>query len=277
MNQGQLPAAAPSPLPAMSPEPQSDLTNNRPSRRRTLWLLLGALGAVIVLGAGAYFLVLHRQPAARPAAAASGATSNQPTADASGDSTPTTYVSKGNDLNLSFTYPANWQAAPASGGNSDDQTITLTSPRTGMADAQDESVIARAVLTIRPKGTDITELDAGTATVAVTSYQIAYSSPTKVQHGYPFLTFVHLAGGSNPQKLFEEVMVTGAAKFSANQTLSSYSLLNLDPIISATFYQCSTQACTGSGAEPLSITSDIWQSSDLGQQVLGIFQSLQIH
>ena len=146
-----------------------------------------------------------------------------------------------------------------------------------MADSRDASVIARAVITIRPKGSTLDELSAGTATLAQDSIQIAYSHPTKVQHGYPYITFIHLAGGTNPNKLFEEIMITGATKFSAGQLLSPYSLVALDPIISVTFYQCNTEACTGTGASPLSISNDIWQSSDLGQQVLGIFESLQIN
>ena len=271
------PTAAPGSQPSAF-QPVAPTEGQQPKHRSYRWLVIAASLLVIALAGIATYWALHRsQPKPSTTTTSStAATSTSPTVDTSTNTTPTTYISNGKDLNLSFVYPANWQVSPPSSNNANDQTITATSPRTSMADTNDQSVVARAVVTIRPKGSDLTELDSGVATLAQNSVQIAYANPTKVQHGYPYITFIHLAGG-NPNGLFEEVMITGANKFTKNQTISPYSLLQLDPVVSVTFYQCLTQTCTGDGAKPLSVTNEIWQSSDLGQQVLSLFQSLQIH
>ena len=278
MDQGIAPSdALPDTTPPGNGEPIHDDWPEKPAKSRRWPLLLGLLLVALIAGLAIYWLVLRPKPVRQPVTAKDNSSSSQPSVDTSSNTSPTAYISKGSDLNLNFTYPASWQVTPASGGNQSDQPITLTSPRTSMADATDQSVVARAVITIRPKGSDLTELDPGTATLALTSIQIAYTSPTKVQHGYPYITFIHLAGGDNPKKLFEEVMITGANKFAAGQLLSPYSLVGLDPVVSVTFYQCVTQVCSGGGAKPLGISQDIWQTSDLGQQALGVFEALQIH
>lgn len=257
--------------------PMPSLPTGKPRHLKRVLLIL-ALIIVLFGGVTAYFVLTRSTPnTAKPSARSSKPANTSPTPDDTGTATPKTYVSKGSDLNLTLVYPSSWSVDPASGGNEADGVITFTSPRTSMANADDESVVARAILTVRPKGSDFTEFASGTAAAAIDSYQIAYDHPTKIQHGYPYLSFIHSVGGDNPKHQFEEVMISGATKFSKDQVISPYSLYLLDPIISVTFYECITQLCTGDGAKPLEITNDTWQSSDLGQQTLAIFKSLQLN
>jgi hypothetical protein len=248
------------------------------------WMLLAGIGlGVVVLGIGTTLLLMHRST--RPTTTAtplSVSTTTPPQTGQSpqtdtGDTSTKQYVSNGTDLNLRFSYPASWSVTPPTNSNTNDQPITLTSPVLSLTDADGKSVTAKAVVTIRPGGSQATELSSGAALISQDSTQIAYSSPTASQHQYPYLTFVHLAGGGNTKGVFDEVIITGITKFTKDQTLTAEGLSGLDPIISARFYQCSTDACSGAGATALDISSDMWQHTTLTQQTLAIFTSLQLN
>jgi len=252
-------------------------TTHKPRRP---WLLTMGIGAVVVVvaTAGVFVFLKLRTPKSTPAstAASTNRQSNQPAPTATGSSSTQQYISNGNDLNLKFTYPSDWTATPASNNNASDQTIALTSPLTSVTDSTGATVTAKAVLTIRPGSAQAGELASGSATVAQDSTQIGYTSPTASQHQYPYITYVHLAGGQNTGSVFDEVIITGITKFMKGQGITADSLGGLDPIISARFYQCSTNACDGSGATALNLTGDLWQNSTLAQQVQLVFTSLQL-
>jgi len=184
------------------------------------------------------------------------------------------YVSNGSDLNLDFNYPSNWTVSPPSNDNKNDQTITATSPLTTMTTASGTSVTGKVVVSIRPGTSSLSELD-GTTT-AQASVQIAYSKPTSAQYQYPYLTFIHVPGVSDVAGSFDEVVVTGTTQFPQGTSLSQASV-EVDPIISASFYSCSTQTCTASGQKPVSITNDSWQNDSIFQQSLAVFQSMQLN
>lgn len=264
--QDQTPIAA-SASPASAP--------GRQRASRAPWLIAAAVVVVlIIVGVAEYFVLHSRNTPAKQAATKQTEVVAPDTTTSSGLAT---YTSKGQDLNLSFSYPASWSATPKSGGNSSDQPITVTSPVITLSSAAGQSVNGKVVLQIRPGGSDVTELDGSNASVALDSIQIAYTKPTPNQNLYPFITFVHLTPGANTNAVFEEVVITGINKFIKGQALLAGSLGSVSPIISVSFYQCNTQACTGSGATPLSLTSSLWDNSLAGQQALAIFQSFQIN
>ena len=183
------------------------------------------------------------------------------------------YVSNGQDLNLDFDYPSNWTAAPTSGNNSNDQTITLNSPLTTIAGADGSSQTGKVTLTIRPGSAQLSELN-NHDTAAQASAQFAYSKPTSAQHQYPYLTFLHFGSGNTSS--FSEVLVTGTLQFPQGTNLVP-SDVTVDPIISASFFSCSDTACAGSGAAPLSVTNATWQNATVFQQTLGILESMQLN
>lgn len=240
---------------------------------------------LLIAGTIFFFFVRHRSQrtptqattVSQGSTAAQQQTTPQSSQTSAGDSSTKQYVSNGSDLNLRFTYPASWSVTPPSNSNTNDQTITMTSPVQSMTDADGASVNAKAILTIRPGGAQATELASGTAVIAQDSTQIAYSAPTASQHQYPYLTFVRLAGGTASKNVFDEVIVTGITKFTKDQTLTAEGLSGLDPIISARFYQCSTDACSGAGASALHMTDAVWQNAALARQVSAIFTSLQLN
>lgn len=245
----------------------------RPSRRLAV---IVATGVVLLAagGAGAYVLG-HRHKV--PATATNTSSTNnrqQSTAVIPDTSTAgtTQYVSNGKDLNLSFTYPANWSAVPPTNSNPNDQAITLTSPATAIG-----SATGKIVVTIHPGGTSLSELGSDKATAAIASAQFAYTKPTAAQHQYPYLTFVHLAGGANTSGAFEETIITGITSFAKGQAVLPESVTQIDPLITARLYQCGAASCDGTNLPPLSITADTWQNDAACKQIQALFASLQLN
>ena len=72
-------------------------------------------------------------------------------------------------------------------------------------------------------------------------------------------------------------MVTGTSQFTQGQAVSVSSLIGLDPVISAVLTKCTSQACTGTGAVPLSISNSIWTNTAIFQQTLAVFESFKLN
>ena len=187
------------------------------------------------------------------------------------------YLSNGNDLNLSFTYPQNWSVIPSSNDNKNDNTITLTSPLSTVINADNTSVVGKIIIQVRPGTGTINELNNNSPITALASAQIAYSQPTTNQTSYPFISYVHFSDGSKASGAFEEVIITGGLSFALGQSISAEYLSGLDPIISASFYQCATQSCIGTSQSLLSININTWQNISIFQQVLTILESFQLN
>lgn len=272
-------------VPVIDDQPPYGSVVTPPSHDKTKLLLILVIVVAVILagGAVAYWLLLRQQPT--PTAASTTSTnalaSNQPSTavpdDTQAQGTSGRYVSNGKDLNLSFSYPSDWTVTPSSNSNSDDQPITVTSPLVSMLGANGQSTTGKIVVSIRAGGTPLSELSSGKAAAGQASAQIAYDKPTSAQHQYPYLTYIHLAGGANPSSSFEEVVITGVSSFAKDQVITSDSLSQLDPIVSARFYTCSNQACATSSSASLSITNATWQNTQVCTQTLAIFQSLQIN
>lgn len=241
-------------------------------------LIIGlAIIAVLALAAGAYFM-LKPSKAKTLTVKASASTTTQPAPQVTGTSgAAVNYVSNGKDLNLSFNYPATWTVAPASNDNSTDQTITLNSPSSTVQAADGTNATGKVTVTIRPGSATISELNANSPVAAQTSAQFSYSQPTAAQHQYPYLTYIHFSNGLATAGAFEEVIITGVQTFTKGAPLSAGSLGDLDPIIGASFYRCSTTTCSGTGAGILSISNTTWQNATLFQQVQALFTSLKLN
>jgi len=274
--------SSPTEVPYVDDQPSySDVPPTGQGKRKLVIIIAIVVVALIVAGGAAYWLLTR--PTSAPATTAqtqtSTSTSTQPIVpdDTQAQGTSANYVSNGKDLNLSFTYPSGWTVTPPSNSNPNDQAITVTSPLVSMTNASGQSTTGKVVVTIRPGGSALNELASNKSTAGQASAQIAYSKPTSAQHQYPYLTYIHLAGGVDPSSSFEEVMITGSINFAKDQVVSADALGPLDPVVSARFYTCSDQTCAIGSATPLSITNATWINTDVFMQTLAIFQSLQIN
>ena len=267
---------------AMEDEPERTAKQRkarRKSRRRIPLILAVVVILVLLAGGAAYWFTKHRT-SAKPVAKSS-ASGTQPTnqAPATPSSTTSThYVSAEKSLNLEFDYPANWTVTPAATSSSaSTQPIVVESVPAPVTDTSGTSVTGKVTITIRPGGALLSELASGNAPAAQDSVQIGYTHPTASQHQYPYLTFIHLTGGTNANAAFEEVMVTGIQQFPKASPVTSGSLGELDPIVSAGFFHCNGSDCSGKGAGTLSIVNATWQNTQIFQQTLALFESLKLN
>jgi hypothetical protein len=237
---------------------------------RLVFMVVVGLGMIVAC----YFSYLHTMHAhkATPKTNAKRAHLLKPGTDSDVTSQ---YISNGNDLNLSFAYPSDWGVTPASNDNSDDKTITVTSPIQMIIDSAGRTVSGKVVVTIRPLTTSMTELSGDQITAAQTSTQFAYANPTGSQFRYPYLTYLNLLGGSNASSAFQEVVITGNMSYTQGQSIMNGNI-SVDPIITASFDSCSTVACNGT-FDPLSITNQTWQNDNIFQQTESLFTSLALH
>lgn len=256
------------------PEYQRHLPPSPSKSKKLLWLSL-ILIVIALLGSGAYWYLQQHQ-AKKPVPVQTAVSTEVKPSDQPASITISHYISKGSDLNLSFDYPSNWTATPVSGDNASDQTITVNSPLTTITGADGKSVTGKVTVSLRPVTAGLIELSNGTATSAQASVQFAYSKPTTSQFQYPYLIFIHLVAGPNPNSAFEELLISGTTKFAKAQGISDTSV-TVDPIITASFYSCKTTSCVGSDAVRLSITNDTWLNAAIFQQTLAIFKSLQLN
>src|SRR5665213_1536383 len=214
-------------------KPQPTISKDKP------WLRIAIIVVIaLVLIGGVLYFVGHKSP--KPKGQVSGQKIIQVT-PSNTPSTTTKYLSNGNDLNLSFTYPNNWSVTPLSNDNKNDQTITLTSPLTTIINTDNSSVVGKIVIQVRPGTDTVSELNSNSPITSLASTQIAYSQPTSNQTSYPFISFIHFSDGSKATGSFEEVIITGGLSFTQGQTISAENVSGLDPIISASFYQCASQ------------------------------------
>ncbi len=251
----------------------------RKINRRPLLIAGAAIIVLAILGGGGYILLKNRKSSPQPANSPTNSSQqNQPAPASSGSANGTQqYTATGSDLNLSFSYPSNWSTTPASGTDTTNQEITVSSPSTSIQSADGSNVTGKVVVTIRPGSANISELNSNNPIATQSSSQFAYTAPASDQHQYPYLTFIHFSNGSSVAGAFEEAMITGITPFTKGQAVTAASLSNLDPIIAASFYKCGDTACSGNGSGILSVTSSAWQNDEVFQQTQALFASLKLN
>lgn len=244
--------------------------------RVPIWAII--LVVLIVAGGVGYLVLGRSNKAAKTTSQTTTSQSTQPKPKSSGTaSSAQHYVSNGKDLNLEFDYPGDWTVTPASGNNTSDQAITLNTPSTTIASADGADTTGKVTVSIRPGSAQISELSSNSPTAAQDAVQFAYAHPTTSQHQYPYLSFIHFSNASKVAGSFEEVMITGVTPIAKGTQVTPGGLGNLDPIISASFYKCSTTECSGQGAGYLSITNGTWQNTAIFKQVQALFASLKLN
>jgi len=259
--------------------PNQPKSAKRPIRKakpksKSLVLVMIVLIVVIVAGGG-FFLLTHKKDIKKPAKSSS-ALSVAPLTSSTKSSTAT-YTANGSDLNLSFSYPSNWSVSPPTNTDTSNATITATSPLESITAADGSSADGKIIVSIRSGSATVNELNANSPTTAQASTQISYTAPTANQLQYPYVTFVHFSNGSSVANSFEEVIVTGGVAYAAATPLTAADLSGVDPIISASFTKCASEACTGSSATPLGISATTWQNATIFQQTLTLLESMKLN
>lgn len=258
------------------PEPSYNPPRSYKKKRnpKSILTTLSVILVILLIGGGIYWYSSHHKA---PKKTAQNNTTQQITQTPAVSKTTAQYTSNEQNMNLSFSYPTGWQVTPATTTSTGNQPITISSPVTSIDDASGTTGAGKIIINIRPTSDQVTELATGTPTVAQDSVQFSYSAPTTVQLQYPYLTFVHYANSSSVAGSFEEVFITGSTTMSAGTSISSDYLSAIDPIVSASFYKCTTNSCSVPSSPNLGITNNQWLNSQLFVQVMTLFQSLKFN
>ncbi|MFA5004438.1 MAG: hypothetical protein WC498_04150 [Candidatus Saccharimonadales bacterium] len=237
------------------------------------WLLI--LLAVLLLaglGFGAYKLLSHKTT---KASTKGNQSQNIPKPSEVTGNGLTTYTAPTDGLGLSFDYPSSWVVTPTSGQPG--TTITATSLLVSLTDATGSKATGKVVVTVSASATNPTGKGPVAAKAAQDSVQYAYTAPTPIQHQYYYVSFLHFPNAAATVGAFEEVAITGINLMPKDTAITSDLLGSVNPVISAVFYKCSTQDCTGTGQSLLSISNSTWQSNATMQAVQKLFESFKFN
>jgi hypothetical protein len=175
------------------------------------------------------------------------------------------------NLSIGFNYPKNWTITDVTGSNS----LTLMSPVLNLLTSTNKLVKGQITLTIQNQSPVIPGYQSGNATAALESQIIDYTNPTAAQRGSTYISFLHYATSNTPSSNIDAIYVTGNAGYKINQYIPETDILAVSPVVSITFSQCTTVACTGK-VSPISITSGAWSTSSFSGTLLTLLKSLSI-
>lgn len=176
-----------------------------------------------------------------------------------------------NNFNLSLNYPADWTPA-----ETPDQ-LTITSPTVQLTDAGGQAVNGRAVLTIRPKNTQMQNFAKGNAVAVLTSQRVKYANPSGNQRGATYLSFLQYATTTTKGGL-DGIYITGDSGYQKGQAIPKADVAKVDPLITLSFVQCADADCAAKGQTPLTIASTMWtdQSTNFQTALTKLLTSLSI-
>src|SRR6202050_356082 len=117
--------------------------HKRPNRSMMKWIIPVVVLVLVIIVGG---LIFHLQQKVSPKHNTDAKHTVVPAQNLSGQNTNSQYVSNGQDLNLSFSYPSDWSVNPATNDNPTDQTITVTSPLTSITNASNTTITGKVVV-----------------------------------------------------------------------------------------------------------------------------------
>jgi hypothetical protein len=168
---------------------------------------------------------------------------------------------------LGFNYPAHWQVQDKP------DKITVTSPARKLKASSGQMVRGKIVMTIQNKGkAELDMFKQGNATAVLKSEKVSYTSPSQVQRGETFLSFLQY-GGSPPNSL-DGIFITGDAGYKKGQAIPKVDVAKVDPLVTVTFLKCGGSKCAST--TPLSLQSAMWQQSSFQDPIRTMLTSLTI-
>lgn len=188
----------------------------RKKSKKTLYIVLGIVGGLVLLGAGgaAAWLLTKKSPDNKTAtqqsasqnSSASSSSAKQPSGvQTKGDS----YLYKSAKLNIGVTYPKTWTLRESS----DKEELIITSPQTTYT--KKDGTSTQGVVTVKLRNgiiPDAMKTTVQNAVAVAASEVVAYSEPTEGQRQYTNLSYVG-ADANN----FGFGLVTGNTAYAAGQ------------------------------------------------------------
>jgi hypothetical protein len=228
-------------------------------------ITIAVLVLVIALGAAVYWNTRGEQPKTASGATQEGA-GNAPVAD---DRPVPTKQYDSTKMALGFDYPETWKVTEDASGK-----ITVTAPVTQLMGVNGQQQQGRAVVTISPKGQNLTPFDAGNATAVSDSVKIKYTKPSSAQRAETYSSFAQYAATTATGAL-DGVYITGDFGYQKGQAIPKTDMIKLDPVIAVTFDKCADAACAG--AKPTNVQASTWDKSALAKTINTLLTSLSVN
>jgi hypothetical protein len=228
--------------------------------RKVLTILILTVVLVGVSG-GVYWRFFYNQPQAQ----AMHKTQKTLSAAKQSAATPTAnYTSTG--FGVTLTYPRTW--AISDGGST---SLSVASPIRKLTNSSKRSVNGKIVVVFQPQGQIPTALGTSGATAVLDSQVIKFTSPSSSQAAQTYLSFVQYSSATMIGTL-NAIYITGNYGYQKDGVIPQSDLTGLNPLITVTFGQCTTSACTS--LEDLSISSAEWSNTSFSMPILNILKSL---
>jgi len=235
----------------------------KPSKAK--WVVLAL--AVIIVGAGGYwgynkFLAKEAAPTTVQKTTIPDKTST-PTAEAA----TKTYESTA--MGLTFAYPETWTVNEATGN----KVITVVSPLQDLKTADSQTTKGKIMLTIAPKGQNVTAFASGDAVAVRDSTKTSYSNPSSSQRAATYISFLQY-NSTTTKGALDAVAVTGDYGYQKFQTIPKTDVATIDPLLMITFIKCADEKCAN--ATPLSIPATTWDAATFSKPLATMLTSLRI-
>ncbi|HJP96699.1 MAG TPA: hypothetical protein VJ843_05020 [Candidatus Saccharimonadales bacterium] len=236
----------------------------KPSKAK--WVVLALF--IIAAGVGGYWG--YNKFLAKEAAPTTVQKTTTPTTTKTTDGTTVaakTYESTA--LGLTFAYPETWTVNEATGN----KVLTATSPLQDIKTADGQTTKGKIMLTIAPKGQNLTAFASGDAVAVRDSVKTSYSNPSSSQRAATYISFLQY-NSTTTKGALDAVAVTGDFGYQKLQTIPKSDISGIDPLLVITFIKCSDEKCAN--ATPLSIPATMWDDSNFGKPLATMLTSLHI-
>jgi hypothetical protein len=176
----------------------------------------------------------------------------------------TSYSSTGFGLTLS--HPKTWTVT-----DDGSTSITLLSPVMQLTNATGQKVDGKVVIIVQQQGQIPTAFGTADAAAVLPSQLIKYTNPGSTQRAQTYVSFLQYSSATITGTL-DGIYVTGNYGYQKDQAIPTSDVTNLNPLITVTFGQCTTKACTS--IENLRISATSWSQETLSKPILAILESL---
>lgn len=267
------------PQPERPPEPGKDpyaeppmkdfshLLNGQPvpakKRHTGRNIVLVVLLVIILGGVGAYFLTQHPKAKA-PAKSTTTAMTKKATTTNPATVPTTSYTST--NFGVTLNYPKTWTVTTDSSSS-----LTILSPKMNLTADTGKTVSGKIIFTIQPQGQVPASFGTTSSAAVLDSQLISYTNPSSDQLAQTYVSFVQyptttIVGG------MDGIYITGNYGYQHAGAINRSDIATLNPLVTITFGQCATSACTG--LNNLTITSTSWNNSAFSTPLLNMLKSM---
>lgn len=230
------------------------------------WVVLAL--AIIVLGAGGYwgynkFLAKEAAPTTVQKTTLPATTQKTDTATAATKNYESTA------LGITFAYPETWTINEATGN----KVVTVTSPLQDIKTADGKTVKGKIVLTIAPKGQNLTAFASGDAVAVRDSVKTNYTNPSSNQRAATYVSFLQY-NSTTTKGALDAVAITGDYGYQKFQTIAKSEISGIDPLLMITFISCTDAKCAT--ATPVNIPETTWDAGSFSKPLMTMLASLRI-